>query len=185
MDAPFGIAFLKKAELYNLICRFDKQYKGSPQNNLWLIERQILRWTYKHHKHLGSPIDTNHLSTDQKWSKRHDFGMLDKKGKLKKEFIYLETGNLTKPLENLIVRGFATYFDEAHGHNAVVINRDGLLVGEVIADIEKNNPFIKINYWFYSNIIDHLGASILLIITLFGLLKVFGIFEATQCITQR
>ena len=83
MDAPFGIAFLKKAELYNLISRFDKQYGGSPRNNPWLIERQILRWTYKHHKHLGSPIKTDHLSGGSSENKLSDFGMLDKEVNLR------------------------------------------------------------------------------------------------------
>ncbi|OGY12387.1 MAG: hypothetical protein A3A58_02690 [Candidatus Blackburnbacteria bacterium RIFCSPLOWO2_01_FULL_41_27] len=190
MDAPFGIAFLKKAELYNLICRFDKQYRnavkdGSFESSPWSIERQILRWTYRHHKHLGSPINTDHLTNDPKWSKLREFGMVDRKGKLRKDYKYLEKGHLTKPLENLVVRGFATYFDEAHAHNAIVISKEGLLVGEVIADIEKRNPFVTANYWFYSNIIDHLGASVLLVITFFGLLKFFGIFDIIKCLIQR
>lgn len=177
MEAPFGIAFLKKAELYNLICRFDKQYNGSSKDNPWLIERQILRWTYNHHKHLGSPIDTNHLSRDKQWSKLKEFGMLNRKGELKPQFIYLKKGHLTKVLENLVVRGFATYFDIEHGHNAIIINKEGLLVGEVIADMEKDSPIIKFNYLFYSNIMDHFGAFLLLIITLLSLLKIFGVLN--------
>lgn len=185
MEAPFGISFLKKAEIYNLISRFDKQYRGTSRDNPWLIERQILRWTYKHHKHLGSPINTDHLSRNQQWSKLREFGMLNKEGKLKKEFKYLEKGHLSKPLENLVVRGFATYFDETHGHNAITINKEGLLVGEVIADIEKNNIFVKLNYLFYSNIMDHLGAFLLFIVTLIGLIKLLYIPEILKYVIKQ
>jgi len=172
MDAPFGILFLKKAELFNLISRFDKQYGGSSSNNPWRVERQILRWTYKHHKHLGSPIKTDHLSFGSVSNKLRDFNMLSRNGHLREEFKYLEKGHLTKPLENMVVRGFADYFNENNGHNAIVINKEGLLVGEVIADIEKNNLFIKLNYLFYSNLMDHLGAFVLIIFTIISLLKI-------------
>jgi len=170
MDAPFGIVFLKKAELYNLICRFDKQYKNNVKSSEfrstpWSIEKQILWWTYKHHMHLGSPIKTEHLSLSSKNNKLADFKMLDKKGRLKKEFSYLGKRHLTKPLENIVVRGFASCFDESQGHNAIVINKNGLLLGEVLADIEESNLLKKINYLFYGHIIDHLGAFILLIFT--------------------
>jgi len=178
MDAPFGILFLKKAELYNLVCRLDKQYKNDDEKSSpWSVEKQILRWTYQHHKHLGSPIDTNHLSSGSNWNELKDFGMLDKKGELKKRFKYLEKGHLSKPLENLVVRGFASYFDESQaGHNAIVINKDGLLVGEVLADLEQQNLVKKLNYLFYSNIMDHFGASLLIILTVLGVLKLLDIF---------
>ncbi len=180
MDAPFGILFLKKAELYNLACRLDKQYDDSQTTSknlpLWPIEKQILKWTYRHHKHLGSPIDTNHLSRDPKWSKLKDFNMLNTDGSYKREFSYLENGQLDKPLENLVVRGFAQYFDQAHGHSAIIIDKEGLLLGEVLADLE-GNFFMKINYLIYSKIMDHLGASLLLIITLWWLLKFFGVLQ--------
>lgn len=174
MDAPLGIDFLKKAELYNLICRFDRQYGKSPKDNPWLIERQILRWTYKHHKHLGSPIDTNHLSADPQWSKRKEFGMLDKTGHLKNKFKYLLNGHLTKPLENMVIRGFADYFDTSSGHNAIIIKKEGLLVGEVIADMEKNNLFINLNYLIYSSLMDHIGAFILLVLLIVSIVKIFN-----------
>lgn len=49
MYTPFGIVFLKKAELYNLIRRLDKQARDDvkdPINSFtWPIEKRILRWT--------------------------------------------------------------------------------------------------------------------------------------------
>lgn len=173
MEAPFGIIFLKKAELFNLVSRFDKQYGGSPSNNPWLIERQILRWTYGHHKHLGSPIKTEHLSLGSQNNKLRDFRMIDSKGRLRSQFKYLEKNSLTKPLENLVIRGFANYYNESEGHNAIVINKDGLLVGEVITDMEKDNIFIKANYLFYSHMMDHLGATVMMVVTIIGLIKLF------------
>lgn len=102
--------------------------------------------------------------------------MLNNKGELKSEFRYLQNGQLHKPLENLVIRGFAEYFNQSqHGHNKIVINKEGLLVGEVLSDIETGNPFIKVNYYLYSRIIDHIGAFLLLIITIWGLWNLFEV----------
>ncbi len=124
------------------------------------------------------PIGTDHFSRDPKWSKLEEMEMLNSNGKLKAEFIYLEKGPLHKPLENLVIRGFAEYFDERqHGHNQIVINREGLLVGEVLSDIETGNRLLGINYSLYSKLMDHLGAFILLVITIWGLLRLFGVIN--------
>lgn len=181
MDAPFGIAFLKKAELYNVICHLDKQYRNEVKStsfrpSSWSIEKQILKWTYKHHIHLGTPITMDDLGIGPK-NKLNQFGMVDKNGNLKKEFEYLDKMHLSKPLENLVIRGFANYYDEKSGHNAVVINKEGLLVGEVLADVNQDNPLVKINYIFYSSLIDHTGAFVLIIITILGLLKLLDQFH--------
>ncbi len=180
MEAPFGITFLRKAELYNLICRLDRREKDTldPSNALWPIEKRILEWTYGYHKHLGSPIGTDHLSREPKWSKLEEMDMLNGEGELKKEFMYLENGQLDKPLENLVIKGFAEYFDERQsGHTKIIINREGLLMGEVLSDIEINNILINFNYFIYSNIMDHVGAFLLLIVSFWSLLKLFGILK--------
>lgn len=183
METPFGVAFLKKAELYNLINRLDKQTRETKEESsdpsLWPIEKQILKWTYTYHRHLGSPIGTEHLSLgDRTYNKLKDMGMLDMDGKLKPEFSYLSTGALQKPLENLVVRGFAEYFDKIqHGTNKIIINKEGLLLGEVLVEMESRNPFIQLNFLLYSKLMNHLGASIVLIATFWTLWKLFNISE--------
>jgi len=177
MNAPFGISFLRKAELYNLCVRFDKQNKEMEVKNpkaqsLWPIEKALLKWTYFGHRHLGSPIKTEHLFLGSSDNKLEEFNMLDGSGKLKKDFIYLKSGNLTMPLENIVVKGFGDYFDERnHGHNAIVINKEGLLLGEVLTEVESENIIVNINYFMYGMIMSHPGAFILLLVTIFTLLK--------------
>lgn len=60
MNAPFGIVFLKKAELYNLVRRLDEQADGDPKDsrnpNTWPVEKNIFEWSYDGHKHLGTPL---------------------------------------------------------------------------------------------------------------------------------
>lgn len=144
MNAPLGITFLKKAELYNLALDLDKEYKQSKQpddtsKSLWPIEKAILRWTYRGHRHLGSAIKTDHLALWHKDSKLKDFGMIDSQKQFKPEYKILQKTALHKALENLVVRGFAEYFDNSHGHNAIIVNKDGLLLGNVLAELEKNS----------------------------------------------
>ena len=98
--------------------------------------------------------------------------MLDRKGVLNTEFKYLDKGHLTKPLEKLVIRGFAEYYDASSGHNAIVFNKEGLLTGEVIREMESKNILIQINYFVYSNLMGHYGAFIVVVMTLIGILKI-------------
>ena len=59
MEAPFGILFLKKVELYNLVRDLrDKsktmtsEHLGSHNPVTWYVEEKILKWTYHGHKYL-------------------------------------------------------------------------------------------------------------------------------------
>ncbi len=73
MDAPFGILFLKKAELYTIINNLNKQQKeiekdvdnkNSPSTiyGSWPVEKQILKWTYWGHKYLKHPIKVTYFT---------------------------------------------------------------------------------------------------------------------------
>ncbi|MBL7158943.1 hypothetical protein ISS85_00500 [Candidatus Microgenomates bacterium] len=181
MNAPLGITFLKKAELYNLALSLDKEYKQSKQpdntsKSLWPVEKVILRWTHQGHRHLGSAIKTDHLTLEHKDSKLSDFGMFDSQKQLKPEFKVMQKTALHKPLENLVVRGFAEYFDKSHAHTAIIINKEGLLFGNVLTELEKDDWLINFNYKVYGKIMDHLGAFILFWVTVITLLTLLFSF---------
>lgn len=175
MNAPLGITFLKKAELYNLALSLDREYRQSKHHDdtsksLWPIEKAILKWTYQGHRHLGSAIKTDHLALEHKDSKLIDFGMIDSKKEFKPEYKVMQKTALHKPLENLVIRGFADYFDESHGHTAIIINKEGLLFGSVLIELEKDDWLTKFNYKVYGKLMDHLGAFILFWVTVITLL---------------
>ncbi len=176
MDLPFGIMFLKKAELYSVITRLNVQSKIDKSKNhppLWPVEKAILKWTYTGHKHLGSTIKSDHLSEGSKNNKLADFDMLDHNNMFKKEYKLLEKSRLDQPLENLVVRGYANYIDE-HDHSQIVINKEGLLMGLVLSETDKQGWSLeKFNYFVYGHLMDHYGATALLLIALFGLWKIF------------
>ncbi|MCK5062065.1 hypothetical protein KAR28_05995 [Candidatus Parcubacteria bacterium] len=79
----FSLNIFKQLEIFQDIKRLDKQFdlmlsdfkngdysKQGLSDNLninyptWEIEKKILLWTSKHHKHLGSPIMTGHLHSE-------------------------------------------------------------------------------------------------------------------------
>ncbi len=188
MEAPLGIVFLKKAEFYNLSIRLDNEVKKSLKKEshnlpLWPVEKAILKWTYTGHRHLGSPITTHHLSIGDPKSKLKDFGMLDENGELRNEYRALKSTKLDQPLENLVVRGFGKYFDEnSYGHSAIIINKDGLLFGDLLAELDNENlivkNLIKMHYCIYGKLMNHFGGIILLIISAISIfLLFFSLFE--------
>lgn len=173
MEAPFGITFLRKAELYNLSVELNNEYEESKKKrqktpSVWPVVKAILKWTYINHKHLGSPIKTEHLSFGDVHNKLKDFGMLNENGDLKDEFNKIfRTTSLHKPLENIVIMGFGEYNDIIkHGHTEIVINKDGLLFGQLLAEIEEKKWFIKLHYAIYGKIMNHLGAAVLLIVSI-------------------
>ena len=121
MDAPLGIIFLKKAELYNLVKRLDEQSALDKKNenkeknenkapNTWPVERNILEWTYLHHKHLGTPITAEFFEIDDDNSKLKDCGLADKNG-IKTEFQKVLASNQNHKIrQNMVIRGFADFY---------------------------------------------------------------------------
>lgn len=173
MDAPLGVTFFKKVELYQKISSLDNQAikmdkkRGLPP--LWPLEKKVLAWTYTGHKHLGSPIKTNHFEIGSSHSKLEDFRIT--KGEL-------HNVNLTRLLHNFIGHGFATeilegrlYSAQAPDENSIYITRDGLLVGEILSEL--NNPLRRFSYWIWGKLWGHLGAFILLLALSVAILKLF------------
>lgn len=170
MDAPLGITFFKKVELYQKIKGLDKQViEMSPDSSLkptWPFERKVLHWSYKGHKKPGSPIKTTHFTN-------RDGGMLDDFDITAEE---IEGVNLTSILKGFIVHGFAFSFMEGQVYagdlkdeNKIYLSSEGLLAGEVLNEIDR--PLQKASYEVWSRLWGHFGAWALLIMFLLSILK--------------
>ncbi|MDP3988601.1 MAG: hypothetical protein Q8P80_05680 [Candidatus Levybacteria bacterium] len=133
------------------------------------IRKKVLAWTYIGHKHLGSPIKKYHFEEGSSHSKLEDFGITNKE---------LRNVNLTRLLHNFIGHGFATellegrlYSGQVPDENSIYITREGLLVGEVLNEL--NNPLYRLSYWVWGKLWGHWGGLILLIFLGVALLKLF------------
>ncbi|MEK7618098.1 MAG: hypothetical protein AAB410_03040 [Patescibacteria group bacterium] len=136
MALPIQLKFFKKIELYQEYK--SEEYKAATTDKkVWITEKEILRWTTDNHHHLGSEITKDHVrrvifheGTERFTESKYKFDI-----------------RLNKPFENLVQRGYATKNNE----DALIITREGLLMGEVINDVEKNlfSKYIKYNslYW--------------------------------------
>lgn len=75
MEIPFTLQLLQELFEYQTIRKLDKQFKNhldtlSATNTtlpLWEVEKKILLWTYTHHKHLGSPLLSEHFDLIQNY----------------------------------------------------------------------------------------------------------------------
>lgn len=185
MDAPFGILFLKKAELYNRMIELDerakdvKKYVDNKKNNsklysTWPVEKEILRWTYTGHKHLATPITiadfnpgkigklkdwllcvNNEYDNDQYELQEYYHDIIY--GNIKK---IIDGNGTDQILHNIVSNGYAKYSDKENTDTASLINKEGLLLGEVIYRAGKSK-YIKNSYWFFSGIMNSAGAWVL------------------------
>lgn len=72
MDIPFALKFLKKVESFQDVKKLNKQFAEQIKSEssvlpLWEIEKKILFWSYKNHKHLGSPIKIHYLKSKKEY----------------------------------------------------------------------------------------------------------------------
>ncbi len=176
MNVPFGILFLKKAELYNLVKRFDEQEadiadklaknKKSRIPSTWPIEKNIFEWSYDGHKHLGTPLTPDHFKPDNPHNKLKDWKLCkdncdDKKCELEESYKQIIKYNKPKKIfENMVIKGFADSDKESKG---IILNKEGLLLGEVIYNVNNRKPRVERIYKIYSWLMDYGGAWILLI----------------------
>jgi hypothetical protein len=184
MDAPLGIIFLRKAELYNLVIRLDKQsaidkknadkVKGTEKEkkhnkapNTWAVERNIFEWSYEGHKHLGTPLIPEFFRNSNQ--KLTDWQLTYENGNIKEEYEDI-LQQPEKILENMVIKGFSDFYNNLDHSKGVVINKDGLLLGEVIYKIREKNSHVI--YQVYSWLMDCGGAWILLIIFIITIITV-------------
>jgi len=132
---PFLLNIFKQLEIFQDIKRFDEQFdlmltgwkkgdykklglaKGININYpTWEIEKKILLWTSKHHKHLGSPITTNHLHID-------NVDFLKDVHISQAELVFAGSENV---LKNLVARGFAIW------DKGALVSQQGFAYGLII-----------------------------------------------------
>lgn len=189
MDAPFGILFLKKAELYNRMIELDKRAEDikvdvdNPDTNselysTWPVEKEILRWTYTGHKHLATPITHKCFNRD-KTGKLKDWQLCENNDPKNEDYIIKEYYNKIikknksyKIRQNIVSNGYAEYSNKKDAD--IVFNKKGLLLGEVIYRAGKSN-YIENSYRFFSWIMDSGGAWILLILVILTIIMTWFI----------
>ena len=183
MDAPFGILFLKKVELYNLVKDQRKKVEVMKKHNpfsknpiTWPVEEKILRWTYHGHKYLADPIKKTDFTFKNISTKLKDWKLLDEYNEVYE--IYKQAVKQPDSIfKNMVARGFA-YYKNKNSHNSIIITKSGLILGEVIYNSEKGNFFIKNAYRFFSILIDYIGTWILLILVIFTIImSLWNIFS--------
>jgi hypothetical protein len=132
MELPVQLSFFRKLELWQELRRQDRNFKDS--NMAWKIEKDILRWASTGHNHLGTPLKEAFL-----WDQ--DNQILESKNR--------DQGSLIRAMENLVQREFAV---PAGGVNisadGIKIIKEGLLMGEVIADTQ-GTLWHRVKYPFF------------------------------------
>jgi hypothetical protein len=140
---PFSLNIFKQIEYFQVIERLDEQFEqmkkdwidGGYLNNglsdevninypTWEIEKKILLWTSRHHKHLGSPLSSGSLS--------------DKLNDLHISQTEIDFSSRNVILKNLVVRGLGN----PDGDGGTVISQVGLEYGLLISQLyglEKEN----------------------------------------------
>ena len=111
MELPIQLKFFRKIELYQEY-KFEERKAADTRLVAWSIEKQILKWTVNNHHHLASPLTKDRINRD----------MLDTK----------HSAELTHALYNLIQRKYA----EGDPEQGITITKEGLLIGEVINEVD-------------------------------------------------
>ena len=135
MELPIQLKFFKKLELYQeLNFQDEKAGKASERlRKIWNTEKLILSWTARGHHLIMHPIDHGYVRSNTSLLKNknendYDFGL---------------SGTFT----NLIGRGFVKAVE---GNNTqIIFTPSGLLMGEVIDDVEGDKTWPKWKYWIF------------------------------------
>jgi len=147
MDAPFGILFLKKAELYTIIKNLDKQKKEidddvndkeSPSEvySTWPVEKQILKWSYWGHKYLKHPIKIVHFTNLKEAYKLKDFKLcIDNEYKNKKNWLNKDTDELKEEYKKIIGNNKKNFNEKLFDSKDSKLNIDHKAIQHILENI--------------------------------------------------
>jgi hypothetical protein len=153
MELPIQLKFFKKLELYQELKFQDRKSKASERfKKVWKTEKLILGWTARGHHLIAHPIDHDYVRNGDSLLKNkdgsdYDFGLF---------------GTFT----NLIGRGFAI---SVNGNETqILFTPVGLLMGEVINDVESNIAgSLKYELFFYLTWLTAIAGTAIILINLF------------------
>ena len=132
MESPIQLKFFKKLELYQELKSQNK--KAFNRDEVWPIEKEILKWTRWNHHHLGTPLTNEFILF-------HGNGVVSQNVRHDLDSIHVA-------MRNLIARKYAT-----GSHASIAITAEGLLMGEVIDDVEgtgiENSLADKYSFFYY------------------------------------
>jgi hypothetical protein len=119
MELPIQLHFFKKLELYQELRAQNEKALG--RDRAWPLEKMMLKWTVWNHHHLSTPLKADvaylHPEIIQK-TDEDNFPLL------------------LEAMRNLVERGYATYATGRAMDDGIKFTRIGLLMGEVIDDVE-------------------------------------------------
>lgn len=125
MEFPLQLKFFKKIDLYQEYKSEEYKFKISGTRlQRWIAEKEILKWTALKHHHLGSTLTNDGI---------------------KKEILHNDYSHAHEhAVEALIQQKYAEAVDGPTP--GIKITKEGLLMGEVINEVENDNVFIRWKY---------------------------------------
>jgi hypothetical protein len=119
MDLPIQLKFFKKLDLYQELRSQNEKALG--RDRAWPMEKMILKWTVWNHHHLSTPLRPDVAFTHPEIVDRTDQDNFPL---------------LLEAMRNLVEREYATYASNLALDRGIKFTRAGLLMGEVIDDVE-------------------------------------------------
>lgn len=122
MELPITPKFFKKLELYQELKRLNKRDNGHIE---WDMEKDLLLWAHLNHFHLGSYLGTQEVFEKLQGFNKYSLDELNE--------------HIFKTMQNLEEHGWAEWWTPKGQKNAIKINREGMLLSEVIYEITHKN----------------------------------------------
>jgi hypothetical protein len=120
MDLPITPKFFKKLELFQELNRLDKRNIDHVE---WKMERQLLLWAHSNHFHLGSYLSNRFVFDTLKKTEKFSEAQLNE--------------HVVKTMENLCEHGWSERPMSRDQRAEIKINREGMLVAEVLSDVSR------------------------------------------------
>ena len=122
MELPITPKFFKKLELYQDLKRLDKRNVNHKE---WDMEKDLLFWAHVNHFHLGTYLDTGEVLEKLKTLDKYSLDELNE--------------HTFKMMQNLEEHGWAEWWPQRGQKNAIKINKEGMLLSEVVNEIINKN----------------------------------------------
>lgn len=154
MNLPFSPMFYRKVALFQELMEYENQGKIK---ELWQAEKAALYWAAgKHHQHLGQSIDWKNIKDAL------SIWVADGYMTAKTQGDY--DGQRYQVLKNLEIHEFAKKSDVKKTGYWVIINKDGILAGEIIRETKNLKNLWKYKLWVMDWYLLYYAAGLLLVV---------------------